>query len=939
MTTEGANARLISIRGACEHNLKNLNLDLPREKFIVITGVSGSGKSSLAFDTIYAEGQRRYMESLSSYARQFLDQMHKPAIESIAGLPPTISIEQRRSSANPRSIVATITEIYDYMRLLWARIGVPHCPTCGGGVERQSPARIAGAVAALLRSGPVLLMAPVVDGRKGLHVDAFEMLMKEGFVRARVDGAVLRIPPVPALDRNRKHDVAAVVDRFDSSRSCARIPDSVETALRIGKGRLIAASQDGGGFVDAWFSEVLACAKCGTGIPEPAPRMFSFNSPHGACAECDGLGTRLELDPDLVVPDRGISVSNGAIEPLRRLAGAAHFRARMTAVLRGECGVDVAAPFGKLPAAHAKLVLYGSEAAGFEGVIPHLMRRFERTGSEYLKRRIHEYMSELPCPSCGGARLKPGSLAVTVMDRNISEAAAMGVEEARGFFRQIKPREGDEGVAGPVLREIAARLDFLANVGLGYLALDRRAGTLSGGEAQRIRLASQVGSALVGVCYVLDEPTIGLHQRDNSRLLATLKALRDLDNTVIVVEHDLETIRSADWVVDVGPGPGEEGGNVVGQGSPEDLASKGTSLTARFLRGDMVIAVPAARRPVDAGRCVEILGAAENNLKRIDVRFPLGVITCVTGVSGSGKSSLVSAILLRSLRRKLHASGGKPGIHRAIKGWKQLDKVVEIDQSPIGRTSRSNPATYTGCMDEIRRLFALTREARARGYGPGRFSFNRPGGRCEACEGHGTRRIEMHFLPDVTVECAECKGRRYNDETLKVRYKDLSIADVLDMSVRDATGFFANHRSLLRMLETLMDVGMGYVRLGQPSPTLSGGEAQRVKLSAELARPQTGNALYVLDEPTTGLHLADISKLLDVLRRLCDRGNTIVVIEHNLDVVKTADHVIDLGPEGGAEGGRLVASGTPEEVAMVPESHTGAALGRVLAPGRQTGDR
>jgi excinuclease ABC subunit A len=927
--------RVIHIRGAREHNLKDVDLDLPRETFVVITGVSGSGKSSLAFDTIYAEGQRRYIESLSSYARQFLEQMGKPAVESITGLPPTISIEQRKSAHNPRSTVATVTEIYDYMRLLWARTGLPHCPRCGKKVARMTPGQMADAVQSM--SGMVLILAPVVEGRKGEHRDVFDAVRAEGFVRVRVDGRILRLPPVPTLDKNLRHDIAVVVDRIQiRDQAPVRLVDSIEIALRLGAGRMIASQ----GPKDRIFSERFACADCRLSLGELAPRLFSFNSPYGACPSCGGLGTRMELDPELIVPDPDLSIHDGAIEAWRKGGRRmAIFFNRISRALERHHGVDIHMPFRRLPRAQQRLVLEGAPSAkgrkAFEGVLPNLLKRFKRTRSEFIKRKIHEFMSEGPCPDCSGARLRPEALGVTIRGRSIQQVAGLDVGAARTFFRSYRPAGEAARVAKPVLKEIRARLAFLENVGLGYLTLDRRAGTLSGGEAQRIRLASQVGSALVGVCYVLDEPTIGLHSRDNARLLATLENLRDLGNTVVVVEHDLDTIRRADHVVDMGPGPGEAGGHVVAQGPPHDLAGSDDSLTAKYLRGDLSIPVPRKRRPLDPKQVVVVSGAAVNNLKNLTVSFPLGVVTCVTGVSGSGKSSLVTEILLKSLRRRLHGAREKPGRHKSLRGHRLLDKVVPIDQSPIGRTSRSNPATYTGVFDDVRRLFAKTREARARGYQPGRFSFNRPGGRCGACEGHGNKRIEMHFLPDVWVRCAECEGRRYNRETLEIRYRGRNIADVLDMSVTQALAFFENFPLASRILRTLDEVGLGYLRLGQPSTTLSGGEAQRVKLASELARVQTGRTLYVLDEPTTGLHLADISRLLDVLNRLCERGNTIIIIEHNLDVIKTADWVIDLGPEGGDAGGELVTQGKPEAVRRVKKSHTGQALAAVLTRKRK----
>jgi excinuclease ABC subunit A len=926
---------VISIRGAREHNLKNVDLDLPRDRLIVITGLSGSGKSSLAFDTIYAEGQRRYVESLSAYARQFLEQMQKPDVESIEGLPPTISIEQRQGHATPRSTVATITEIYDYLRLLFARVGRPACYRCGRPISQQTSDQIVEDMLALPAGTRLAILAPLVRGKKGHHKDVFERVRREGFVRVRVDGQVQELKDVLTLDKNRKHEIEAVVDRLAVEPGVRRrLADSVETALKLGEGLVVAATESG----DKLYSTLYACPSCGISFGELQPRLFSFNSPYGACGTCDGLGTRLELDADLIVPDKSLSLKDGAIEPWRRLGRRMTIRYNRRLREFGELfGVRLTTPFEKIDPDKRRILLYGTTPEDekrhgywFEGVLPSLMHRFEATESEFIKQRILGYMTELPCPACGGKRLRPEALSVRVGGKNVHEVVSMTIGQARAFFQDLPLDREEQAIARLILKEIRSRLQFLSDVGLSYLTLDRRSSTLSGGEFQRIRLASQVGSGLVGVCYVLDEPTIGLHERDNRRLLETLFRLRDLGNTVIVVEHDEETIRAADHLVDVGPGAGRHGGEVVAQGGLADLVAEKRSVTGRFLSGEEEIPVPAARRPAD-GAAVEIRGARENNLKEITARFPLGCFVCVTGVSGSGKSTLVDEILRKALARALHGAREKPGAHEKITGVSHLDKVIEIDQSPIGRTPRSNPITYTGAFDEIRKLFALTKEARARGYAPGRFSFNVKGGRCEACEGQGTKVIEMHFLPDVYVTCEECKGRRYNRETLEVKYKGKDIAEVLDMPIEEALQFFANVPKLQRILQTLEDVGLGYMHAGQPATTLSGGEAQRVKLAAELGKTATGRTMYILDEPTTGLHFADIKKLLSVLNRLVDLGNTVVVIEHNMHVIKTADWLIDLGPEGGEAGGEVVAVGTPEEVARNPRSYTGQFLRPFLA--------
>ena len=925
-------SKMISVRGAREHNLKNVDVDLPRDKFVVVTGLSGSGKSSLAFDTIYAEGQRRYVESLSAYARQFLEQSQKPDVESIEGLPPTISIEQRHGTGTPRSTVATSTEIYDYLRLLFARVGRPQCYKCDRPISQRTPEQIIQDLFDRPDGAKFSILAPLVRGKKGHHKDVFDRVRREGYVRVRVDGQTMELKDVLTLDKNKKHEIEVVVDRIvlDRTTGRRRLADSVETAIKLGEGLLIAADEKG----DKLFSTLYACAFCGLSFGELQPRLFSFNSPYGACASCDGLGTRLELDEDLIVPDKTLALKDGAIEPWRRLGK--RMTIRYNRRLREFCelfGVKPGAPYEKIEPDKRAILLRGTDpatekkrGAWFEGVIPSLMHRFKHTESEFIKHRIMGYMTELPCDACGGKRLKPEALSVRVGEKTIHDIASMAIADAEAFFEALKLSAEEQVIARLVLKEIRGRLQFLRDVGLGYLTLDRKSSTLSGGEHQRIRLASQVGSGLVGVCYVLDEPTIGLHERDNRRLLQTLLRLRDLGNSVIVVEHDEDTIRAADHVVDVGPGAGRHGGEIVARGTVDDLKAEPRSITGRFLSGQDEIPLPVERRKADLALAVEVRGARENNLKKIDVRFPLGCFIAVTGVSGSGKSTLVDDILHRALARALMGAKEKPGLHDKVVGVSHLDKVIEIDQSPIGRTPRSNPATYTGAFDEIRKLFAMSKEAKARGYEPGRFSFNVKGGRCEACEGQGTKIIEMHFLPDVYVVCEECKGRRYNSETLEVKFKGKTIAEVLEAPIEEAVQFFANFPKIQRVLQTLEDVGLGYMATGQASTTLSGGEAQRVKLAAELGKAQTGRTLYILDEPTTGLHFADIKKLMSVLNRLVDLGNTIVVIEHNMHVIKTADWIIDLGPEGGGAGGQVLVAGTPEKVAACEASHTGRFL-------------
>ncbi len=933
--------KVIRITGAAEHNLKNISLSIPRDKLVVITGISGSGKSSLAFDTVYAEGRRKYVESLSSYARQFLEQMQKPAVAEITGLPPTIAIEQRSAGGNPRSTVATTTEIYDYFRLLFARVGQPHCWVCGREISSQHASQIVESIITHPEGTRVQICAPLVRGKKGEHRDIFATIQREGFVRVRVDGDIYDLKNVPVLNKNKKHNIAAVVDRLiikDSVR--IRLADSVETALKLADGVLLVLVQKAGSdnkssgdgkWKEVIYSEKFACPRHPkASLEELSPRLFSFNSPYGACRSCDGLGTILEFDLDLIVPDKSVSLENGAIDAWRK--GGKRMNIFYNRLVKRFCrntGVSKSVPFERIPAEIRGILMYGTTPAdrliygiSFEGVIPNLSRRWKSTTSEYVKARLHSYLSEQACRSCGGARLRPEAVAVTVGDKNIHELTSLSIENAQGFFKKLKLDKERAQIGSVIIKEIKSRLKFMVDVGLGYLTLDRRSSTLSAGEAQRIRLATQVGSGLVGVCYVLDEPTIGLHKRDNDRLLGILQRLSRLGNTVIVVEHDEDIIRSADHIIDIGPAAGAQGGEVVVEGSCEEVMRCSKSLTGEYLSGRKKIAMPVRRRKYSLRKCIEVKAAAENNLKSIDVKFPLGVFICVTGVSGSGKSTLVDQILLRALRRRLYGSREKPGKHKNILGVSQIDKVIEIDQSPIGKTPRSNPATYTGVFDEIRKLFSMTREAKIRGYKPGRFSFNVKGGRCEACRGQGTKKIEMHFLPDVYVTCQSCKGKRYNPETLQITYKGKNIADVLDMRIEEALGFFANFRTIMRFLRTLSDVGLGYMTLGQPSTTLSGGEAQRVKLASELGKAATGHTMYLLDEPTTGLHFADIQNLLNVLQRLCDMGNTVVVIEHNLDVVKMADYIIDLGPQGGDAGGKVVVAGEPEEIIKNRRSYT-----------------
>jgi excinuclease ABC subunit A len=917
----------IIVRGAREHNLKNVDVELPRDQLVVITGLSGSGKSSLAFDTIYAEGQRRYVESLSAYARQFLEQMEKPEVDSIEGLSPAISIEQKTTSKNPRSTVGTVTEIYDYLRVLFARVGVPHCPSCGKVIAAQTVQQMVDRILLQPAGTRLLVLAPVVRGRKGEYKKLFFDLQRQGFSRVRVNGTVRELGEEIELDKNRKHTIDVVVDRLVVKDGLsARLADSLETALRLADGVVQAEPMDGG--EPMLFSERLACSECGISFPEVSPRMFSFNNPYGACPECGGIGTRFEIDPERVVPNTSRSLKAGALAPW---AGrdSAYFRQTLAALAK-RYKISLDEPWAKLKKSARDVVLHGDRDGGFEGVIKLLERRYRETQSEEARREIEHFMAERPCPACGGSRLRRESLGLRIAGKSIADVVRLTIKEASGFFSGLTLGEREAAIARRVLKEIRERLGFLINVGLDYLTLDRPAGTLSGGEGQRIRLATQIGSSLVGVLYILDEPSIGLHQRDNRRLLDTLKRLRDLGNTVLVVEHDEDTIRAADYVLDLGPGAGELGGHVVATGTPDEIIANARSLTGQFLSGARAIAVPAERRR-GSGQFITIHDPREHNLKGMAVKIPLATFTCVTGVSGSGKSTLVNDILYRALAQMLHRAQERPGAHTRIEGAQHVDKVVDIDQSPIGRTPRSNPATYTGVFAFIRALFARTQEARMRGYQPGRFSFNVKGGRCEACQGDGLVKIEMHFLPDVYVTCDVCKGKRYNRETLDVHYKSKNIADVLDMTVHQALAFFDAVPVIKTKLQTLHDVGLDYIRLGQSATTLSGGEAQRVKLATELSRRATGRTLYILDEPTTGLHFADIEKLLEVLNRLVDTGNTVVIIEHNLDVIKTADWVIDLGPEGGEEGGRVVAAGTPESLAGHPDrSYTGQFLAAAL---------
>jgi excinuclease ABC subunit A len=949
----------ITVIGAREHNLKNINVEIPREKLVVISGISGSGKSSLAFDTIFAEGQRRYVESLSAYARQFLGQLDKPDVDYIDGLSPAISIDQRGVSHNPRSTVGTVTEIYDYLRLLFARIGQPHCPICGKEVHKQSAQEIVDAIADMSEGSRIMLLAPVIRGRKGTHTAVFDELRRSGFVRARVDGEVTSLDEEIELDRYKNHTIEAIVDRLviepagedDGAAFLSRLTDSVETALRWGEGMLIVSNLSGKEPVDIPYSEHLACPDHGTTLAEIEPRTFSFNTPHGACPACQGLGSKLEIDPDRVIPDRSISLGEGALAVMNwsnQSRDQQGYYWQLLEAVAEAYDIDLEVPVDELSDEKLKIVLYGTNGkevpvryesrdgrtatykTAYEGVIGNLERRYNETQSDYVRERIQEYMSEQPCPVCGGLRLRPEALAVTIQDVNIVEVTGWPVLKSLGWVRELKSDQGplsdrERTIAGRVLKEIEDRLGFLVDVGLDYLTLNRSAGSLSGGEAQRIRLATQIGSRLMGVLYVLDEPSIGLHPRDNTRLIHTLEGMRDLGNTVLVVEHDEATIRAADWVIDLGPGAGEHGGQIVAEGTVEQVSKNKKSVTGRYLAGDLCIDVPEARRPGN-GKHLTIHGARENNLKDIDVSIPLGAFVCITGVSGSGKSTLMVEVLYKALARQLNNARALPGAYDSLEGFDAVDKVINIDQSPIGRTPRSNPGTYTGLFDHIRSLFAELPESKVRGYKPGRFSFNVRGGRCEACQGQGQLRIEMQFLPDVYVPCEVCHGARFNRETLQVRFKDKTIADVLDTTIEEAVEFFGAFPPMVRRLQTLQDVGLGYLKIGQPAPTLSGGEAQRVKLSRELSKRGNGHTLYVLDEPSVGLHAADVHKLIDVLQRLVDQDNTVLIIEHHPDIIKVSDWVIDLGPEGGDAGGRLIAEGTPEAIARNKASYTGEFL-------------
>ncbi|HEX2034608.1 MAG TPA: excinuclease ABC subunit UvrA [Chloroflexota bacterium] len=940
----------IVVHGAREHNLKNVDVEIPRDQLVVLTGISGSGKSTLAFDTIFAEGQRRYVESLSAYARQFLGQMEKPDVDYIEGLSPAISIDQKGVSRNPRSTVGTVTEIYDYLRLLYARIGIPHCPICGRRVTAQTVSQMVDTLLQLPPGTRFIILAPVVRGRKGEYRHVFEDARKAGYARVRVDGTIYPIDEAPELDKYKLHDIEVVVDRLVAGPELGnRLADSLETALSLGGGLVLVNQVDRG--EDLLFSEQLSCpVHPEISMEQIEPRTFSFNSPRGACPACTGLGTTLEIDPDLVIPNRHLSIEDGAIVPWP-VTRDGYYGGLLESVARAY-GFSLSDPVEQLSEEQLHVLLYGSGKSRiplrfhnrhrgrdleyrtvFEGVVPNLQRRYRETESAQVKEELERYMMNRPCPECGGARLKPTSLAVTVAELNIAQLAGLSVERAVQFFSSLEPKlsEREQLIAHQILKEIRARLGFLANVGLGYLTLDRAAGTLSGGEAQRIRLATQIGSGLMGVLYILDEPSIGLHQRDNGRLIETLLRLRDLGNTLLVVEHDEETIRAADYVVDIGPGAGEHGGRIVAAGPLAKVMATPGSLTGQYLSGRRQIPIPPRRRPGN-GLALRIVGARANNLKDVDVRLPLGMFVGITGVSGSGKSTLITDILYRRLAQELHRAHERPGAHERVEGMEHLDKVIDVDQSPIGRTPRSNPATYTGLFTPIRETMAKVPEARIRGYKAGRFSFNVKGGRCEACQGEGIIQIEMHFLPDVFVPCEVCKGKRYNREALEITYKGKSIADILDLTVDEAVEFFANIPAIRNKLKTLQDVGLGYIRLGQPATTLSGGEAQRVKLATELSRRATGRTLYLLDEPTTGLHFADVEKLLGVLQRLVDGGNTVVVIEHNLDVIKSCDWLIDLGPEGGDAGGEIVAEGPPEAVAADPRSHTGRYLAPLLTP-------
>lgn len=935
----------ITIKGARENNLKNIDLVLPRDELIVFTGLSGSGKSSLAFETIFAEGQRRYVESLSSYARQFLGQMDKPDVDYIEGLSPAVSIDQKSTSSNPRSTVGTVTEINDYLRLLFARIGVPHCPKCGREITRQSIDQVVDAVKAIPSGSKIQIIAPLIRGRKGEHVKVLDQIRKDGYVRVKIDGDVYDINETPKLDKNCKHDIDVIIDRIVIKDGIdTRLSDSLETAFSLGQGL---AKVDLVGESEMLFSQHFACPDCGISIEELSPRMFSFNNPYGACPSCSGLGYNEKLDVDRIIPDKTLSIAQGAIDANGWSSKDGSYGMLYFKALAEQYGFSLETPWCDLSDKVKNIILYGtgdeklhleyerefysgSWDAAFEGIIPCMERRYNETKSDAARSQYENYISQVECPDCHGARLKPEVLAVTIKGKSIADVCSMPVGEVSAFLDSIELSESESIIASRIFKELKARLNFLVNVGLDYLTLSRSATTLSGGEAQRIRLATQIGSGLVGVLYILDEPSIGLHQRDNSRLLDTLRGLRDLGNTLIVVEHDEETIRSADHIVDIGPGPGVHGGRVIAQGSVEDIMAVPESITGQFLSGVRAIPVLEVRRQASNGNWLTVKGCRENNLRNIDVRIPLGVFTCVTGVSGSGKSSLVNGIIKKYLLNKLNRAHTKPGDFDSMDGYENLDKVIDIDQSPIGRTPRSNPATYTGLFDLIREVFAMTPDAKLRGYTNGRFSFNVKGGRCESCRGDGIIKIEMHFLPDVYVPCEVCGGKRYNRETLEVKYKGKTIADVLDMTVEQALDFFAPLPKLAKKLQTLYDVGLGYIKLGQSSTTLSGGEAQRVKLSAELARRDTGRTLYILDEPTTGLHFADVEKLLAILQRLCDSGSSVLVIEHNLDVIKSADYIIDLGPEGGKRGGNVIAAGTPEEVSLCENSYTGQYLRNIL---------
>lgn len=931
----------IVVRGAREHNLKNIDVTIPRDKLVVITGLSGSGKSSLAFDTIYAEGQRRYVESLSSYARQFLGLMEKPDVDQIDGLSPAISIDQKSTTRNPRSTVGTVTEIYDYLRLLFARVGVPHCPVCGRVISKQTIPQMVDQILAMPQNTKIMILAPIIKDKKGVHKYVFEGLKKAGYVRVRVDGKIYDIDEEIELDKNKKHTIEAVVDRLIINNEIGkRLSESVEAAINLGEGILVVLNNDTS--KEEVYSQNFACPNCHINLSEISPRSFSFNSPHGACPVCTGLGTRLEIDPDLVMPNQKLSIAEGAIRPWSRTTARMSWYSRILEEVGNKYDFSVNDPVSTLPKKAIDIIMYGTGEetfkvqmglrqyeATYEGVIANLERRYHETDSDYVRKDIEKYMAERTCPRCEGRRLKPEILAVTIADKSIVDITKMPIDEEFAYFEGLKLSERDQKIAKQILKEIKERLGFLLNVGLDYLTLDRSANTLSGGEAQRIRLATQIGSSLMGVLYILDEPSIGLHQRDNSKLIDTLKHLRDLGNTVIVVEHDEETMEEADWLIDVGPGAGEHGGKIISEGTPAEVKKDPNSITGQYLSGKKTISCPIKRRQ-GTGKEITVVGATENNLKNVTVAIPLGKLVLVTGVSGSGKSSLINDILAKKLSQVFHRAQDMPGKHMEIMGLKHLDKVIDINQSPIGRTPRSNPATYTGVFTDIRDLFANTPEARIRGYKQGRFSFNVKGGRCEACRGEGILKIEMHFLPDVYVTCEECGGKRYNKEALEIHYKGKNISDVLDMTVDEAFEFFQNIPQIKRKLETLVEVGLGYIRLGQPATTLSGGEAQRVKLASELARRSTGKTLYILDEPTTGLHFDDVNRLMTVLNKLVEMGNTVLVIEHNLEVIKCADWVIDLGPEGGNKGGEVVAIGTPETIVKNPRSYTGRYLAKVL---------